>query len=56
MRPGWGPVVVDSCYCPAERGVRITWIEGLLDSGSLVEAGVDILGGDFNMVRDVAVD
>ena len=55
-RPGWGPVVVGSYYCPAERGARITWIEDLLDSGSLVEAGVDVLGGDFNMVRDVAVD
>ena len=48
--------MVGSCYCLAEKGVRITWIEGLLDSGSLVEAGIDILGGDFNMVRDTTVD
>ena len=56
VRAGWGPVVIGSCYCPTERGLYIDWIEGLLDVGALAEAGVDILGSNFNMIRDVTMD
>ena len=55
-RPGADDLVVSSCYIPAVSRERIDWIEGLLGEDILEEVGIDILGGDFNMIRDVTLD
>src|SRR3978361_1070716 len=43
-------------YIPAVSRECIEWIEGLLEEDILAEVGIDILGGDFNMVGDVTLD
>ena len=48
--------MVGSCYCPAFAGERVLWLERLHEDGILVDLGLDILGGDFNMVRDPTLD
>jgi hypothetical protein len=55
-KPGGEDLVVSSCYVPAVSRERVDWIAGLLEEGVLDGIGIDILGGDFNMVRDVVLD
>ena len=48
--------MVGSCYCPASAGERVPWLERLCEEGILVDIGLDVLGGNFNMVRDLTLD
>ena len=48
--------MVGSCYCPASARERVLWLKRLHEEGILVDIGLDVLGGDFNMVRDPILD